>query len=125
MKVIIAGGRDFNDYELLVRKCNKILRNIKDVEVISGKQKTIDKEGNEYGADFLGERYAESKGYKIKSFPYLKQYGRAGGPMRNEQMADYADALIAFWDGGSRGTADMIERAKSHGLKIRVIKYKK
>jgi hypothetical protein len=124
MRVIIAGGRDFNKYGLLKRKCNNILQNREDIEIVSGKQKTVDKDGNEYGADFLGEKYAKEKGYKVTPFPAdWKNNGKAAGFMRNEQMAEYADCLIAFWDGKSRGTADMIERAKSHGLKIRVIKY--
>ena len=48
------------------------------------------------------------------------KYGRAAGPRRNKQMAEYADALLAYWDGKSRGTKNMIELAKDKGLKIGV-----
>ena len=59
MKVIIAGSRDFNDYELLKKTCDKILINQKDIEIVSGGAK---------GADALGERYANERRYGLKIF---------------------------------------------------------
>jgi len=116
-KVIIAGGRDFNDYELLKEKCITILSNhaYSQIEIVSGKAR---------GADTLGERFAEERGMRIKEFPAnWSRDGSAAGPIRNRQMANYADALIAFHDGRSRGTAHMIQVARDLGLKVRVIKY--
>ena len=52
------------------------------------------------------------------------KYGRQAGPMRNRQMAENADALIAYWDGESRGSKNMIEEAKKRGLKVAVKYYK-
>ena len=115
MKVIIAGSRYFNNYELLRQYVDHILQNVsqkESIEIVSGGAK---------GADELGERYAKERGYKITCFPAeWNKYGRAAGPKRNEQMGDYADALIAFWDGESRGTKHMIEYAKKKNLLVRV-----
>lgn len=116
MKVIIAGGRDFNDYELLRTSCDKILSSVEgEIEIISGTAK---------GTDSLGIQYAKERGYKLKEFPAdWDAHGKAAGYIRNKQMAEYAEALIAFYDGTSKGSGHMIELAKSAGLKIRVIKY--
>lgn len=115
MKVIIAGSRYFNNYELLRQYVDHILQNVsqkESIEIVSGGAK---------GADELGERYAIERGYKITRFPAeWNKYGRAAGPKRNEQMGDYADALIAFLDGESRGTKHMIEYAKKKNLLVRV-----
>lgn len=114
MKVIIAGSRVFGDYELLKEKCCKILSNYHpDIEVVSGTAN---------GADKLGERFAEEMNYPIKRFPAeWEKLGRGAGYARNVQMAFYADALIAFWDGESRGTKHMIDIAREKGLMVRVI----
>ena len=115
MKVIIAGGRDFFDYFMLKEKCDKILSNQSDVIIISGKAK---------GADSVGMIYAEKSGYGLELFPpEWGKYGKRAGFLRNEQMAIVADALIAFWDGKSKGTQHMINIAREKGLKVRVIKY--
>ena len=116
MKIIIAGGRDFKSYELLKYKCDIILKNVKTpIEIVSGKAK---------GADFLGETYAIEKGYEISYFPAgWEKHGKSAGVIRNEQMANYADALIAFWDGKSRGTKNMIELAKKNNLAVKIIYY--
>ena len=51
------------------------------------------------------------------------KYGKAAGFIRNEQMAQNADALVVFWDGKSRGTKNMIELAAKYKLKVRIKKY--
>lgn len=53
--------------------------------------------------------------------PY--RHGRAAGPIRNEEIAEVSDALIAFWDGKSRGTKSMIEIARRKGLQVAVVRY--
>lgn len=76
------------------------------------------------GADMLGEKYAKECGYEIHYYPAdWKQYGRRAGPIRNEKMAQAADALVAFWDGSSPGTKNMIEIAKQYNLLIRIKHY--
>lgn len=112
-RVIIAGGQYFEDYNTLKAYADRMLSNITDeIQIVSGCAS---------GADALGERYAQEKGYSLKRFPAdWNSYGRSAGPKRNRQMAQYADALIAFWDGVSRGTKNMIDEATSAGLLVRV-----
>ena len=116
-KVIVAGCRDFADYELLKEKCDFYLQN-KKPEII------VIVSGHASGADTLGERYAQERGYETEVYPAdWKTNGRAAGPIRNAQMAAVADALIAFWDGKSRGTKNMIDTATNRGLQVAVGRY--
>jgi hypothetical protein len=111
MKIIIAGSRTFTDYKKLSEVCDQFLQDQTDIEIVSGAYYK--------GADKLGEQYAKERGYKITQFPAdWKKFGRAAGPKRNEQMANYADALIAFWDGKSKGTKHMVEFAISRDLNV-------
>lgn len=112
MKIIIAGSRSFNDYNILCSVCNIILQDQKEIEIVSGTAK---------GADKLGEKYAKEHGYSIKQFfPKWDVYGKSAGYIRNEEMAKYAEGLIVFWDGKSKGTKHMIDLAKKYNLKVRV-----
>ncbi len=100
-------------------KCDTILsakRQDSNIVIVSGTAR---------GADRLGERYARERGYEIRQFPadWLNDEKKAG-PIRNAKMADNADALIAFWDGTSRGTKNMIDTARRKGLAVRVVNYK-
>lgn len=115
MKVIIAGGRTFDDYDLLYKSCDKALSLQTEVEIVSG---------TAYGADKLGEKYAKEKGYVIKQFPAdWDNHGKNAGYIRNVEMAKYSDALIAFWNGNSKGTKHMIDLAKQMNLKIKIVKF--
>ena len=68
------------------------------------------------------KKYAAEKEFQLTKFPAdWKSYGKAAGPKRNEQMANYADTLIAFWDGESKGTKHMIYLAKKENVKIIII----
>lgn len=117
-KVIIAGGRHFQDYEILKEKADYYLQSklsTHNVIIVSG---------HASGADSLGERYAEERGLKVELHPAdWNKHGRAAGPIRNAEMAETSDALIAFWDGQSRGTKNMIDLAKSKGLKVAIVRY--
>ncbi|MBI9041827.1 DUF2493 domain-containing protein [Lutibacter sp.] len=85
MKIIIAGSRTFTDYKKLCEVCDNILQDQTGVEIVSG--------ADYKGADLHGEKYAAEKGFKLTKFPAdWKRFGRAAGPKRNEQMANYADA---------------------------------
>jgi hypothetical protein len=112
MKVIIAGSRNFNDYNLLKSSCDNLLTQFTNIEIVSGTAR---------GADKLGERYAREKGYSIKEFPANWNLGKSAGYIRNDEMAQYADMLIAFWDGTSKGTKHMIDLANKRSLKVIVI----
>lgn len=115
-RVIIAGTRTFDNYSLLREYADFKLSKITDhIEIVSGGAR---------GADALGERYAREKSYSLRVFPAeWEQYGRKAGVMRNRAMAEYADALLAIWDGHSKGTKNMIEEAKARGLKIGIKLY--
>jgi hypothetical protein len=112
MRLIVAGTRTFDDYPLLEERLN----------TFSGITEIIS--GNAAGADSLGERWANEHNIPIVMFkPDWKANGKAAGPLRNEAMAKYADAAIVFWDGLSRGTANMIDNCKKYELKYEVVKY--
>ena len=115
MKVIIAGSRGFNNYPFLYLKCSFLIGKHTNVSIVSGTAR---------GADRLGERFAKAKGYHVQRFPAdWEGLGKRAGYIRNEEMAGFSDALIAFWDGRSRGTGHMIDLARKHGLKVRVVRF--
>jgi hypothetical protein len=88
MKVIIAGGRDFNHVELFFESMKFITKSLEMTEIISGGAK---------GADRLGEVWADYAKLSLKVFPAgWDTYKKAAGHIRNKQMAEYADFLIAF-----------------------------
>ena len=116
MKVIIAGSRDFNNYQILSQVCNFLLKDKEDIEIVSGTAK---------GADRLGEQYAKQHNYPLALFPAdWDKHGKKAGYIRNEEMAKYSDMLIAFWNGESKGTKHMIDLARKHGLRVEVVDYK-
>jgi hypothetical protein len=134
-RVIIAGSRHFDNYELLKDKCDLYLSSITEpIEVVSGRCNTgvhtFTTDGNikVFGADGLGEKYAKEKGYSVAPFPAdWKSYGNYAGPIRNKLMAQYAagNFLIAFVANDSKGTVGMIALAKEQNLKVRAVYYEK
>ena len=132
LKVLIAGGRDFNDYKLLREKCNEILKDVKDdIIIISGKAN---------GADTLGEDYAKERKYKIDDHPakwddleaipckikynsYGKPYNALAGFNRNRDMVEVADLVICFWDSKSKGTKDTINLTKKKNKRLEIVNY--
>jgi hypothetical protein len=114
MKVIIAGSRNFNDYNLLKSSCDNLLTQFNNIEIVSGTAR---------GADKLGEKYAREKGYGIKQFPANWNLGKSAGYIRNDEMAQYSDMLIAFWDGTSKGTKHMIDLANKRSIKVEIVNY--
>lgn len=115
-KVIVAGCRDFNDYSFVKSKLDIVLSKKKlnnKIIIISGTAK---------GVDSLGEKYANENNYELITKAPDWTLGRAGGPIRNSEMAKIADACIVFWDYKSRGSKNMIETAQKYNLQLRVIK---
>ncbi|RXP52351.1 DUF2493 domain-containing protein [Lutibacter sp. HS1-25] len=111
MKIIIAGSRTFTNYQKLKQTCDHILQDQTNIEIVSGAYNK--------GADKLGEQYAAERGFPLTKFPAdWKRYRKAAGPKRNQQMANYADVLVAFWDGESKGTKNMINLAEQNNLKV-------
>jgi len=115
--LIIAGGRDFNDYALLKEKVDDLLSEK------SGALTIIIISGVAMGADMLGEKYAAEMGYEVQEFPAYWSLGNEAGAFRNQQMTDAADACICFWDGLSRGTENVIDLANTKGIPVKVISY--
>lgn len=110
MKTIIAGSRTINSPVPVCEAMNESGFTI--TEVVSGGAR---------GADLYGELLARHNGIPIKRFTAeWNRLGKGAGCIRNNQMAEYADALIAVWDGKSKGTAHMIRAAGSKGLKVYV-----
>lgn len=114
MRIIVAGSRTFFNRNRLFEVMDKLTANLDSVTIVSGCAQ---------GADQLGEQWSRARDHKLKLFPAdWNRHGKRAGFIRNEEMARNADALVAFWDGQSRGTQHMIETAKQAGLKVRVIK---
>ena len=115
LKVIVAGGRDFEDYNLLSEKLDILFSKRSDVVIVSGMAT---------GVDSLAVKYAEDKHLRVSEFPAdWKKHGNASGFRRNIQMARFADACVCFWNGKSPGTKHMIDTAEKYNLKLRIIKY--
>lgn len=111
MRTIIAGSRYLTNPEIIA---NGILESgFVITEVVSGGAR---------GADFLGEQWAKRNNISYTVFTAnWDRYGKAAGPIRNELMASYAEALIAFPAKDSVGTYDMIRKAKKKGLKVFIV----
>lgn len=110
MKTIVAGSRGIDDYQVVQKVIDSAPWQI--TEVVSGGAR---------GVDRLGERWARE--HRIAVMLFAAEWGRLGkkaGVLRNEQMARYAEALIAVWDRSSRGTRHMILRATELGLRVLV-----
>lgn len=134
LRIIIAGGRDFDNYKILR---SKSLAAITDINKQVNQTDKIKREfvtiisGAARGADSLGEQFAKEFELTLKQMPaQWEEHGRKAGYLRNAQMADFAcedkdsqGVLIAFWDGKSRGTRHMIDIAIKHGMTICVFDY--
>lgn len=120
IKLIVAGGREFNDYSLLKKTIRGLLFEDEffKIVVVSGGAR---------GADQLGERFAREYCLEIDRYvPNWEPNGvfdRSAGFKRNAVMADNATHLLAFWDGESRGTKSMINIARRKGLSVKVVNY--
>lgn len=112
LKVIVAGSRTFHDYEYLAKELDIRIPPFIE-EIVSGDAE---------GPDKMGAKWAEEHRYPVKHFPaQWDKYGKSAGMIRNHEMGDYADSLIAFWDGKSRGTRDMIEYMRKQNKYVEVV----
>lgn len=118
-KLIVAGGRDFADRRTMQIKFMELVDELDakgfDVSVVSGMAR---------GADRLAYEMSKELGAQCYEFPAdWDTYGKRAGYLRNEAMADFADGLLAFWDGESRGTQHMISIAQEAGMPVRIVNY--
>lgn len=111
MKLAIIGSRSFNNYELLKIEVNKI------------KNVTCVVSGGAYGADYLGKLYAKENNLEYIEFkPNWDEHGKKAGFLRNIDIINTSDIIIAFWDGLSSGTLHSINLAKKYNKKIIIIR---
>jgi len=116
-RIIIAGGRTFNNPDLAEVELLKLTNGLgpEEVMIISGGAK---------GADTIGEYIARTYGTNLAIYPaQWNRHGKSVGYKRNTLMAENTDALLAFWDGKSKGTKHMIDIATNKALSITIIKY--
>ena len=108
MKVIVAGSRNITSLGAVYHAIKGAEKEgITITEVVSGCAR---------GVDTIGELWADFKQLKLTKFPAdWDKHGRSAGPIRNQEMADYADALIVVWDGKSSGSKNMLETMKKTG----------
>jgi hypothetical protein len=145
MRIIIAGGRDFYNFELLDSEVSTTIQNLKTESFNTSKDSIEIVSGEAKGADKLGEQFANKYNLQVKSFPAkwndldttpcriatnaYGKYNALAGHNRNEEMAKYASqddeigVLIAFWNGKSTGTKNMIKLSKKYNLRTFIIKY--
>ncbi len=106
MKVAVIGSRN-----LMVQDLEQYLPK-ETTEIVSGGAK---------GIDTYAKQYALAKGLKFTEFlPEYKKYGKGAPLKRNLQIINYADEVLAFWDGRSRGTKFVIEHCKAHNKPVRL-----
>ena len=114
-RVVVAGCRDYNNYEQareFIELCINKIKKENEIVFLSGDCR---------GADALGIRFAKEGGFRIEHYPaQWQKYGKSAGPKRNEIMAQRCDFVICFWDGKSRGTRSMIDLAQKYKREIRI-----
>lgn len=132
MKIIIAGGRNFNDQQLFDAGIAEFLLHYNAITSVisggcaSGTLTHVTKDGRKvYGADGMGEKWAEENNIPVSIYlPEYDKYAPNVAPvMRNESMAKAGNALLLYFDRISKGSADMLKRAKRHGLYTHVVNY--
>ena len=113
MKIAIIGSRSIPTIPIE----SYILQNTtEDIEIVSG---------GAIGVDRCAAEYAKANGFKLTEFlPDYSRYGRAAPIVRNKQIVDYADILLIFWDGQSRGTLSVIRYAEKRSKPHRIILFK-
>ena len=110
MRVLVCGGREFCNWAKLHNTLSDIRSETPITCIIQGEAK---------GADWLAKAWAGWFSIHTEDFPaYWKTHGKGAGHTRNQKMIDEGkpDLVVAFQ--GGRGTADMVKRAKEHGIKV-------
>ncbi len=112
-RIVIGGCRTYCDYDDFKFRVGEILHEIgpmHEITILSGHCR---------GVDRMAERFADELGCKLKLYvPEWGKYRRGAGVVRNGQMVKDCDFVIAFWDGKSRGTANLIDTAEKLGKRV-------
>jgi predicted Rossmann fold nucleotide-binding protein DprA/Smf involved in DNA uptake len=108
-KLAVIGSRTFDDYQIIKEE----LASLDFSTIVSG---------GAQGADSLGARYAKENNKELIVFlPDWERFERSAGMIRNKQIVDYCDELIAFWNGESKGTSNSINLATKQNKLIKLI----
>ena len=111
MKLAIVGSRTFNTYKHYALLSNTIHYHFRYYSYIANNLRLVS--GGARGADTLAERFAKERDLGIIVYkPDWDKHGRIAGFIRNQQIVDTCDMVLAFWDGKSKGTQDTINKAK-------------
>jgi len=112
MRVAVIGSRTFNDYD----EVKGVLSTLKITLLISGGAK---------GADSLGEKYAKENNIETKIFyPDWNKHGKKAGFLRNSDIVNEAELIVAFWDKSSKGTKDSLDKALKLNKRVLIISIK-
>ncbi len=106
MKIAIVGSRN-----VTVSDIGRYISNVE--EIVSG---------GAVGVDCCAAEYAKENGIKLTVFlPQYDVYGRAAPIIRNKEIVDYSDKIIAFWNGSSKGTLSVIKYAEKTGKPCEIV----
>jgi hypothetical protein len=114
MNVLVCGGRDYSDWQMVINTLANI-RRTRGIRVLM--------HGGAPGADSLADKWGRLANVAMEVYKAdWKKHGKAAGPMRNERMLKTGkpDLVVAF--PGGRGTADMVSRAKAAGVEVMEIR---
>lgn len=113
MKICVCGSRNFNNSELVIQVLTALFNASGEIEIISG---------GATGPDTTAVEYAKIRNVPTKVFlPNWNKFGKAAGAVRNKQMVDEVELVLAFWDGKSKGTKITIDYANSIGVQCYII----
>lgn len=108
-RLIVCGGRDFNDYERVCAVMDRI-KAMRPIEMVF--------HGNARGADTLADRWCRERGVRVHPVPaQWAKHGKHAGPIRNQAMLGNGIDLVVAFPGGA-GTEDMVSRAHNAGVMV-------
>lgn len=127
MNVVVTGTKAFNDYEVFKTEMNRVLNMA--LEAVSENtyesmeySKVVIVHGDNGGVDDMASKYALDYGISCMPFlPLWTTYGKYAGYIRNEEMAEHADMVVAFWDRASEDVQNMILHAKVRGIPVFIV----
>lgn len=118
MKLIVAGGRDFTDTNRMIAELQKL---VESGEITDSPELVC---GMARGADMLAYSLWDNNRMPIHNFPAnWNKHGKSAGYKRNQEMGEFADAAVCFWDGNSKGTKHMIDIMQRLNKPVYVVRY--
>lgn len=118
MKLIVAGGRDFTDTNRMIAELQKL---VESGEITDSPELVC---GMARGADMLAYSLWTNNRMPIHNFPAnWNKHGKSAGYKRNQEMGEFADAAVCFWDGNSKGTKHMIDIMNRLNKPVYIVRY--